>query len=88
MDKDKRQKRIQQKDRNFNKWLDREETQANRDSRWMSVPPTKQEINKRARTKSNHGKLCSCVMCGNPRKHNKEQTIQEQRMNGVEYEKE
>jgi len=28
---------------------------------------------------TNHGKLCSCHMCGNPRKHWKELSLQERR---------
>lgn len=28
---------------------------------------------------ANHGKLCSCYMCGNPRRHFDEPTIQERR---------
>jgi hypothetical protein len=28
---------------------------------------------------ANHGKLCSCYMCGNPRRHHGELTMQERR---------
>jgi hypothetical protein len=37
------------------------------------------EIYNRARRKANHMKDCSCYMCGNPRKHFNETTVQEQK---------
>lgn len=38
-----------------------------------------EEDEKRAHMYANHGELCSCHMCGNPRKYFREKTIQEQR---------
>jgi hypothetical protein len=37
-------------------------------------------------TLANHLKVCSCHMCGNPRKHWKEKTIQEKRFDFYQYE--
>lgn len=36
-------------------------------------------VERTAAKMANHGKLCSCYMCGNPRRHFDEPTIQERR---------
>lgn len=36
-------------------------------------------VERTAAKMANHGKLCSCYMCGNPRRHFGEPTIQERR---------
>lgn len=67
--KEKRQKRFQQKDRNKKKW-----------SRLVRHMFGMLEITpKMIGTAANHGKLCSCHMCGNPRKFFNEKTLQEQK---------
>ena len=67
--KEKRQRRFQQKLRNKKKW-----------SRLVRHNFGIKEITpKMIGTASNHGKLCSCHMCGNPRKFNNELTIQERK---------
>jgi hypothetical protein len=44
---------------------------------WQSTP-------KQAGIFANHGKVCSCWMCGNPRRYLGEQTIQERRQKLVD----
>ena len=64
MDKGKRQKRLIQKVRNLTKWMKRERVKAKESGeRFTRVDE------KRAHKEANHGKLCSCNMCRNPR-HN------------------
>lgn len=48
-----------------------------RDEWWQ---PTEKEAGRFA----NHGKACSCWMCGNPRKYLGEPTLQERRANDSE----
>lgn len=62
MDKWKRQKRLIQKVRNLSKWMRREISKAKESGVRFTV-----EDEKRARIEANHGKRCSCHMCGNPR---------------------
>lgn len=62
MDKWKRQKRLIQKIRNLSKWMRRERVKAKRSGDRFTI-----EDEKRARIEANHGKRCSCHMCGNPR---------------------
>jgi hypothetical protein len=80
MDKTKRQKRIVQKKRNLKKWIKREEV---RKTMWASGPTSSKILSeddeRRARSLANHGKRCSCHMCGNPRKHFKESSMQEKK---------
>jgi hypothetical protein len=42
---------------------------------WPEDPPSERMIGKKAHTPA----MCSCHMCGNPRKYWKEKTIQEKR---------
>lgn len=80
MDKGKRQQRLIQKVRNLNKWLKRERVRAKelgeRFTHWYEH---------RAHKEANHGKLCSCHMCRNPRHSNwaktERLTIQERKAN-------
>ena len=62
MDKGKRQKRLIQKVRNVAKWMRREISKANRVGERFT-----KDHEKVARIEANHGKLCSCHMCCNPR---------------------
>lgn len=64
MDKRKRQQRLIQKVRNLQKWLRRERVKAKRSGERFS-----QRDERVAHMEANHGKLCSCNMCCNPR-HN------------------
>lgn len=67
--KEKRQKRFQQKSRNKVKWSKR----ARHSFGLLEITP------KMIGRAANHGKLCSCHMCGNPRKFFNEKTLQEQK---------
>jgi len=60
-DKIKHSKRIHQKQTNFKKWLGRVKS-------WYKIKPRDSELEKTAHIAANHGKLCSCWMCGNARK--------------------
>lgn len=44
---------------------------------WGLVDPG--HIDKLSHRLAAHGKLCSCYMCGNPRRHNGEITMQERK---------
>lgn len=83
MDKQKRQKRLIQKIRNLNKWMKREKVKAKEIGERFTI-----EDEKKAHKEANHGKLCSCHMCRNPR-HSKfyrglnRLTIQERKANEV-----
>ena len=68
--KQKRQKRFQQKDRNKKKW-----SRVVRQHMFGMFEITPKMIG----TAANHGKLCSCHMCGNPRKFFNAKTLQEQK---------
>ena len=57
-EKEKRQKRIQEKIRNYKKWR-RYAKECGLDQEWTD---------RTARRGANHGKLCSCHMCGNQRR--------------------
>lgn len=59
-DKIKHSKRIHQKQNNFKKWMSRVKS-------WYTMASFS-EIEKTAHIAANHGKLCSCWMCGNARK--------------------
>lgn len=76
-EKESRQKRFEQKNRNRKRW----EKKAN-GMYWIGNKAKERFI----RLASNHGKLCSCYMCGNPRRHHKEKTIQELRFEQEDYE--
>ena len=67
--KEKRQKRFQQKDRNKKKWSKLVRHMFG----MLEITP------KMIGTAANHGKLCSCHMCGNPRKFFNAKTLQEQK---------
>ena len=62
MDKGKRQKRLIQKVRNTEKWVQREKLKVRGSGRTLT-----DEDWKRAKIAANHGKRCSCEMCCNPR---------------------
>ena len=62
MDKTKRQERFLQKVRNVSKWLNRKRKQVQRSGERFSL-----NDEKNAHIEANHGKRCSCHMCGNPR---------------------
>lgn len=62
MDKGKRQQRLIQKVRNLQKWLKRERVKAKESGERFTI-----EDEKKAHKEANHGKLCSCHMCRNPR---------------------
>lgn len=80
MDKNKRQKRIVQKKRNLKKWIDREQVKK---KMWSnSTAPLSDSEERSARINANHGKRCSCPMCGNPRKFKSTNlTMQEKKSN-------
>lgn len=69
--KESRQIRFAQKARNRKRWEKKADAMY-----WANVEKAKKKYIQRA---SNHGKLCSCWMCGNPRKYWKQKTIQELR---------
>lgn len=68
--KQKRQKRFLQKERNKKKW-----SKVVRQHMFDMFEITPKMIG----TAANHGKLCSCHMCGNPRKFFNAKTLQEQK---------
>lgn len=74
MDKIKRQSRFIQKSRNKSKWFRREMEKEGK----FGANITEHAV-RTARLETNHGKLCSCYMCGNPRRHFKEVTLQEKK---------
>lgn len=74
MDKNKRQERFIQKTRNKSKWFRREMAKSGNFGSNID-----EHAVRTARLETNHGKLCSCHMCGNPRKHFKEVTLQEKK---------
>ena len=80
MDKGKRQQRLIQKVRNLNKWMKRERVKAK-----VSGERFTKIDERRAHKEANHGKLCSCEMCCNPRHSNwvksERLTIQERKAN-------
>ena len=82
MDKSKRQKRIVQKSRNLKKWIKREKVKK---KMWdNSTAPLSDSEERRVRINANHGKRCSCPMCGNPRKFSRDNlTIQEKKQNDI-----
>jgi hypothetical protein len=63
MDKIKRQKRFEQKTRNVVKWVKRLKKSAKVERRNFTT-----EDEKNAHIRANHGKLCSCDICCNPRR--------------------
>jgi hypothetical protein len=63
MDKGKRQQRLIQKVRNISKWMRRERVKAKDEGRRFTI-----EDERKAHIEANHGKLCSCQMCRNPRR--------------------
>lgn len=67
--KEKRQRRFQQKLRNKKKWS----RLVRHNFGFTEITPRMIGI------ASNHGKLCSCHMCGNPRKFFNMKTLQEQK---------
>lgn len=73
MDKQKRQQRFLQKARNRRKWERRRKDE--------HFTFTLGRNDKTAKIQANHGKLCSCHMCGNPRRHYGVETLQEVRAN-------
>lgn len=76
MDKSKRQERFIQKTRNKSKWFRREMEKEGK----FGANITEHAV-RTAQRESTHGKLCSCYMCGNPRRHFKEVTQQEKKAN-------
>ena len=84
MDKGKRQQRLIQKVRNISKWMRRERVKAKEEGRRFTV-----EDEKRAHKEANHGKLCSCDSCCNPRrsvwKREGRLTLQERKANEKAY---
>lgn len=87
MDKGKRQQRLIQKVRNISKWMRRERVKAKDSGVRFTI-----EDEKIARIKANHGKLCSCHMCRNPRhsrffKGQQRLTLQERKANEKAHEK-
>ncbi len=84
MDKAKRRKRFQQKKRNHDKWVNRVKEKKRR----IEEPTVLYDEDlKDVGIYANHGKLCSCPMCGNPRRtgwlsNDEKKTIQERRFLG------
>lgn len=76
MNKEKRQKRFLQKERNVSKWMKRQLQKVH----WEGRGILDEHDEKVANIYANHGKVCSCHMCGNPRKHWNEKTIQERKV--------
>lgn len=76
MNKEKRQKRFLQKERNVDKWMKRQLEKAH----WAGRGILDERDERSAHILANHGKVCSCHMCGNPRKHWNEKTIQERKV--------
>ena len=76
MNKEKRQKRFLQKERNVDKWMKRQLEKAH----WAGRGILDERDERVAHILANHGKVCSCYMCGNPRKHWNEKTIQERKV--------
>lgn len=64
--------RRHQKERNLNRWRKIV-------SGWFKRPYGTGDAETLARKFASHGKLCSCYMCGNPRRHFDEPTMQEKR---------
>ncbi len=90
MDKARRQKRFEQKYRNKTKWRKRVENQAKVLAEDPSMVQHREWMEHQIHLLTNHGKLCSCYGCGNPRRHHGERTIQERKhevMYGKRYEK-
>ena len=69
---EKRRKRLLQKERNLNRWIHKVRQEV--DSVHLS-----EDEERYARILATHGRLCSCELCGNPRRHFKEITIQEKK---------
>lgn len=65
--------RRQQKERNKQRWrrklLDT----------WYGAREGNAWVDRMVNRLAGHGKLCSCYMCGNPRRHHGEETIQERK---------
>lgn len=80
MDKGKRQKRLIQKVRNLQKWMKRERVKAKESGERFS-----RRDERVAHMEANHGKLCSCNMCCNPRRNewakSERLTLQERKAN-------
>jgi hypothetical protein len=90
MDKVRRQKRFEQKVRNKQKWRKRVEGEAKMLGEDPAMVQSREWVDHQVHLLTNHGKLCSCHMCGNPRRHFNERTIQEKRheeMYGSRYQK-
>lgn len=68
-----RGERIAQKQRNRERWR--------RIYRWRArlSPSSAAWAERNVLQAAQHGKLCSCPMCGNPRRHFGDETIQERR---------
>lgn len=68
--------RRQQKERNKQRWrrkvLDT----------WYGMREGSEWLDRTVNRLAGHGKLCSCHMCGNPRRHHGEKTMQERRADG------
>lgn len=73
VDKDKRRKRIQQKNRHINRQFEIWTSFMNRDGRWVKEP---HRFHKRNALNCGDPK---CIMCGNPRKFFGEKTFQERK---------
>jgi len=84
MDKSKRRKRFQQKKRNHDKWEHRIKEKKHQEG---GSTVLYDEDLKVVGILANHGKTCSCEMCGNPRRsewlsNEEKRTIQERRFLG------
>ncbi len=49
------------------------------DYSWFNVPDREERIERNRQSRRDTTKLCSCVMCGNPRKYFGERTLQEKK---------
>lgn len=65
MDKTKRRERFQQKKRNHDKWVHRIKERKHRER--VDVLLDDEDL-KEVGSLANHGKLCSCSLCCNPRR--------------------
>jgi len=71
-EKSKRQRRFLEKETNVKRW-----NKKLRSNNWIDDTTPPDVANKNIKRHVNHGKLCSCWMCGNPRKYHNELTMQE-----------
>lgn len=79
-EKEKRSKRIQQKDRSKKKNRKIANRMTAPTDCWIIPSERDERVRRIAGMLTNHGKLCSCHMCGNPRKWFNEKTMQEKKI--------